>query len=210
MFAAISIGCNSPVETGAVGGDLLPLVDGNTWSYERRYFVRGLENDVDTLTVTVQPEITYLGNSNVYPVLLQSRHSFQTLYLKRISAEHVVRIEEDSSETSVIGIGRDAAAEFLPTILGGPDYFRYYGSASDSSAIVKSRDRDSKRIIQSGELRYNGRKLLTLQFEHAFIPGIGQVYARYIADLAECQACVLTTEFRTYRLIDFALHTVLY
>lgn len=194
--------CQGVTESGPAGTDLLPLKENNSWTYERSYFVRGTVNSIDTIVVTVEPALAYLGHASVYPVRFQGSHSINTIYVKRKSSDHFVRIESDSSETSIIGTGKDAAAEFLPTIFDGGSYVRYYSTLDDSVAEVQGREHHARRVAQWGELRFNGQKLLTLKFDNAFVPGLGQVSSTYVADLAECQSCVLTTEFRTYRLID--------
>ena len=200
VLCLLGLGCSTNVEPA--DPSLLPLNEGSSWRYLRTRYVRGDVVDRDTFTVRVIA-IDAGGRARLVRAAITGNDTVTLI------ARTSTRIDrEDGSETRFIDLNeRSAVAMFFPVL--SPIHTRFTTISDriqDSTVVIAGLTYRSLRIHQHIELLDDdGSVALKLDFQHAFIPGRGADHARFIADLSQCQACSLISEFYTFDLIDLSL-----
>ena len=194
------LGCQTSSEppTNATSSDYLPLEIHNRWLYLRERYYRGTLLSTDTLTVTV---VSFDSVLKAWKVARISPTATDTINIQKVDDSHYRFARSGTSIFSpLISISpTSASAMLLPTKVDGINSSQEISLISDSTYNSSI----SKRIHQHYML-YGADSVTTLQldFEHSFVRGVGQVHAKFIADINQCLVCSLRSEFYTYRLID--------
>lgn len=201
LFMVLGCQTTSELPTNLTSSDYLPLEINNHWLYLRERYYRGTLLTTDSLTVTV---VSYDSLLKAWKVARVSPTVTDTINIQKVDDSHYRFARSGTSMFSpLISISpTSASAMLLPTKADG------INSSQETSLISDSTFNNSvsKRIHQHFML-YGVDSVTTLQldFEHSFVRGVGQVHAKFIADINQCLVCSLRSEFYTYRLID---HTI--
>jgi hypothetical protein len=190
-------GCLS--ETAESDSSILPLTEGNEWRYLRTRYVRGDVTSVDTFTVTVSRSPT----AGQYWIVRSSVDGRDSVLVTPDGNERINRLDAGRTVRYIDLDERTTVAMFFPTL--SPLHTRFTERAerlNDSTVRFLANARDAKRMHQHIELLDDaGEVALKLDFQHAFVAGLGPHHARFVADLSQCQACSLISEFYTYELV---------
>ncbi len=203
LVLLMALGCQttSAPPTTLTSSDYLPLKVDNRWQYLREKYYRGTLITSDTLTITV---VRFDSVLKAWMVARVSSSGTDTISIQKEDDTHYRFLRSGLSVfLPLISISPTSAiAMLLPTKADGINSNQETSLISDSSFNSSV----SKRLHQHYML-YNADSTTTLQldFEHSFVRGVGQVYAKFVADINQCLVCSLRSEFYTYRLIDYTI-----
>lgn len=201
LAVAVFSSCSSTLETPTpTSSALIPLAAGNSWTYARERFVRGTLVDRDTLHLSVIGRAD-VGGQQYWQLQRDAPTYLDTVLIRR---DDPMDVYLDPNASAYLNLHQGSvSAQFVETHSASLFQSRRFELTDDSTY----NGRTSSRVREFVNLLFPDSSIaIKLQFEHSFVPGIGQVYARFVSDISQCLYCTLITEFRTYELIDYHIN----
>ena len=193
--------CVSESTTTAMNNnDILPLAVGNWWRYARQDFYRGGLIERDSITITVAGADSAKGIP-YWNVIWNSPSLLDTIQVQKSSdARYYFKHSRDSTYQPLLDLSSAPVALFLHThSLYVPQHVTF-STLSDTLYQNKK----AFRIREHFDLlRKDSSIALYMDFDHALVPGIGEVSARFISDISQCLVCSLQNEFWVYELTSY-------
>jgi hypothetical protein len=200
IFIFILSSCASDSLTPSGNNEILPLATGNSWRYARQDFYRGELIAHDTLVITVLSQNSS-GSSSTWNIIMDSPNSLDTIQVKK-SSDGIYSFKhfKDSAYQSLVDLGFNPMALFLSTHSQDVPQHLNFSRLTDTTYQGKK----TTRIREHVELLRNDSTVaLYLDFDHSFVPGIGEVSAHFVSDITQCLVCNLQNEFWVYELVDY-------
>ena len=192
-------GCTSSNDALHNDDRLFPLAAGNSWRYASEEYFRGALIAKDTITISV---LKIDSSINSWLIQRYSSYGTDSFFVKEVNHHNYLfaRSKQNPDSNLILAYSQQPMALLLSTKADR------LTSLNSTSTIADSTFRGipTARVLQHFDLLDgSGFVILKLDFEHAFAEGIGQVYARFVADITQCQVCTLASEFSTYELISY-------